>query len=207
MLFYFFNARNAARTCRHFGISRQTFYRWKRRFDRHELSTLEGHSHRPRRVRQPTWAPRVAARGLAPPKQKPPPGKGKFGGRFRKEKSAASTSTGGRIRFPIAAFQVDGGSEFAAEFEEACRQKQIPLFVLPPRSPKLNGHVERSNRTHNEEFYELAHGQPSLAALNHQLRNWENTYNCVRPHQALGYLTPQEFLLQWKRKSKRAKCH
>src|SRR5712664_5004007 len=60
MLFYFFNARNAARTCRHFGISRQTFYRWKRRFDRHELSTLEGHSHRPRRVRQPTWAPELA---------------------------------------------------------------------------------------------------------------------------------------------------
>jgi transposase InsO family protein len=57
--------------------------------------------------------------------------------------------------------------------------------------------VERSNRTHNEEFSELAHGQPSLAALNHQLRNWENTYNCVRPQQALGHLTPQEFLLQW----------
>jgi len=79
--------------------------------------------------------------------------------------------------------------------------------VLPPRSPKLNGHVERSNRTHNEEFYELAHGQLSLEALNQQLRIWENTYNCVRPHQALGYLTPQEFLLQWKCKSKKAKCH
>jgi len=34
MLFYYFNGRNVARTCRHFGISRQTFYRWKRRFDR-----------------------------------------------------------------------------------------------------------------------------------------------------------------------------
>ena len=27
MLFYFFNGRNALRTCRHFGISRQTFHR------------------------------------------------------------------------------------------------------------------------------------------------------------------------------------
>ena len=36
MLFYFFNGRNAARTCRHFAISRQTFYRWWRRFDRHQ---------------------------------------------------------------------------------------------------------------------------------------------------------------------------
>lgn len=112
-----------------------------------------------------------------------------------------------RMPFPIAAFQVDGGSEFAAEFEQACQQKQIPLFVLPPRSPKLNGHVESSNRTHNEEFYELAHEEPSLAALNDQLRNWEKVYNCVRPHQALDYLTPQEFLLQWKRKSEKAKCH
>jgi len=41
MLFYFFNGRNGVRTCRHFGISRQTFYRWKRRFDRHDLTTLE----------------------------------------------------------------------------------------------------------------------------------------------------------------------
>jgi transposase-like protein len=48
MLFYYFNGRNAARTCRHFGISRQTFYRWKRRFDRHDLTTLEERSHRPR---------------------------------------------------------------------------------------------------------------------------------------------------------------
>ena len=39
MLFYFFNGRNGVRTCRHFGISRQTFYRWRRRFDRHDLTT------------------------------------------------------------------------------------------------------------------------------------------------------------------------
>jgi hypothetical protein len=39
----------------------------------------------------------------------------------------------------IKALQVEGGSEFAAEFEQACQQKELPLFVLPP---KLNGHVE-----------------------------------------------------------------
>src|SRR4029450_13096154 len=27
--------RNVARTCRHFGISRKTYYKWKRRFDDH----------------------------------------------------------------------------------------------------------------------------------------------------------------------------
>ncbi|HEV2299062.1 MAG TPA: hypothetical protein VGR72_11145 [Candidatus Acidoferrales bacterium] len=48
-----------------------------------------------------------------------------------------------RMPFPIAALQVDGGSEFAAEFETACQQRGLPLFVLLPRSPKLNGQVER----------------------------------------------------------------
>ena len=71
MLFYYFHGRNAARTCRRFGISPQTFYRWKRRFDRHDLSTLEEHSHRQRSVRQPTWTPELAERVLSLRKQYP----------------------------------------------------------------------------------------------------------------------------------------
>lgn len=51
-----------------------------------------------------------------------------------------------RMPFPIKAIQVDGGSEFFSEFEEACKLKGIKLFVLPPKSPKLNGHVERSKQ-------------------------------------------------------------
>src|SRR4030067_1507204 len=42
-------------TCRHFGISPQTFYRWKRRYDPKRLETLEDRSHRPRHVRQPRY--------------------------------------------------------------------------------------------------------------------------------------------------------
>lgn len=45
--------------------------------------------------------------------------------------------------WPIKAIQIDGGSEFMAEFETTCQEKEIPLYVLPPRSPKLNGAVER----------------------------------------------------------------
>ena len=36
-----------------------------------------------------------------------------------------------------------------------------------------------------------------MKTLNRVLREWENTYNTVRPHQALGYLTPHQFLQQW----------
>ena len=307
MLFYFFNGRSVARTCRHFGISRQTFYRWKRRFDRHDLSTLEEHSHRPRKVRQPTWSAALAKRVLALRQQYPHWGKDKLVVLLHREKLLVSTSMVGRILthlkrrgqlheppkpavllrtrrklrkrpwavhkpkywrieqpgdlveidtkeirmrggvilkhfsardvisrwdvvevhrratslaaarfleslldrlpFPVKALQVDGGSEFAAEFELACQQKQLPLFVLPPKSPKLNAHVERAHRTHNEEFYQVHAESDQLPTLNLQLRRWENTYNCIRPHQSLAYLTPLEFITRWKRNLRKAKCH
>ena len=64
------------------------------------------------------------------------------------------------------------------------------LFVLPPRSPKLHGAVERANRTHTEESYEITGAEPTVAALGVELRAWKHTYNFIRPRQALGYLTP-----------------
>jgi transposase len=38
-----------ARTCRHFGISRKTFYKWKRRFDKHGAASLGDHPRAPHR--------------------------------------------------------------------------------------------------------------------------------------------------------------
>jgi putative transposase len=99
-----------------------------------------------------------------------------------------------RLPFPLRAIQVDGGSEFMAEFEAACQEQGIALFLLPPRSPKLNGHVERANRTHRNEFWELYDGDLELPPLQQALREWEETYNHLRPHQALGYRTPAEHL-------------
>jgi transposase InsO family protein len=54
--------------------------------------------------------------------------------------------------------------------------------------------VERSNRTHTEEFYEVTELEWTVPAVHRQLRQWERVYNTVRPHQALGYRTPREFL-------------
>ena len=96
--------------------------------------------------------------------------------------------------FPVRAISIDNGSEFMAEFETACAERGIALFVLPPRSPKLHGAVERANRTHAEEFYEVTDAEPELAAFQVALRAWETVYNTIRPHQALGYLTPAEYL-------------
>jgi len=107
-----------------------------------------------------------------------------------------------RMPFPIRAIQVDGGSEFQDAFERECQERGIKLFVLPPRSPKLNGHVERAQRTHTEGFYEVTEANFEIRELNQALLEWEKVYNTIRPHQALGYLTPQQFLEQCQPKRK-----
>ena len=52
--------RNARLTCRHFSLSPDTFYRWRRRYDPRRLSSLEPRSRRPQHVRPPTWSPALA---------------------------------------------------------------------------------------------------------------------------------------------------
>ncbi len=101
-----------------------------------------------------------------------------------------------RARFPfeIKAIQIDGGSEFMAQFEAECQAAEIPLWVLPPHSPKLNGHVERMNRTFREEWWECYDGETDLLTMQGAGRAAEAVYNEVRPHQALGMRTPVEFL-------------
>jgi transposase InsO family protein len=287
---------NIAHTCRHFGISRQTFYRWQGRYDPYDLTTLEERSHRPGQCRQPTWAFPLEEKVLTLRWQFPRWGKDKLAVLLRRQQVAISVSMVGRILtrlkqqgrlvepprtgvpgsrralrprpyavrkprqyavlapgdlvevdtldvrpipgvvfkqftardvvsrwdvvqahtrataqtatqfldtlqhrmpFPIRAVQVDGGSEFAAQFEQACQQRGLHLFVLPPRSPKLNGAVERANRTHTEEFYQVTSCSLEMKKLNRELRAWERIYNTVRPHQALGYLTPHQFLHQF----------
>jgi transposase InsO family protein len=99
-----------------------------------------------------------------------------------------------RLPFPVTAIQVDGGSEFRAEFEAYCQEEGIRLFTLPPRSPKLNGRVERVQHTDREAIYACTAVEPRLEALRPALQDYEDSYTTVRPHQALGYLTPQEYL-------------
>jgi transposase len=97
--------------------------------------------------------------------------------------------------FTIRSIQVDGGSEFMAEFEQACQEKGIPLIVLPPAKPKYNGGVERGNRIFREEFY----ARPdlladSLGALRAELKTALKKYNSFRPHKSLDGLTPSAYI-------------
>ena len=292
MDYYEQHRKNARLTCRHFDISPQTFYRWRRRYHPQRLQSLEERSRRPRQVRQPTWSAELAQAVLDLREQYPRWGKDKLAPLLRGAGWAVSTSMVGRILaslktrgvlretpragiavrrprparpyairkprayqaklpgdivqvdtldlrplpgvvlkhftardvvsrwdvlevhtratartaaafldaiearmpFPVRAIQVDGGSEFQADFERACQERGILLFVLPPRSPKLNGSVERAQRTHTEEFYEVWDLDWTVPELNRQLLAWEEVYDTVRPHQSLGYRTPQRYL-------------
>jgi hypothetical protein len=99
------------------------------------------------------------------------------------------------VPFKILSIQVDGGSEFMADFETACADLNIPLLVLPPRKPQYNGGVERGNRTFQEEFY----ANPNLLAdsighMRHELSKALNIYNTFRPHFNLKGLTPMQYI-------------
>ena len=97
------------------------------------------------------------------------------------------------LPFNIKSIQVDGGFEFRKYFEEACKELNIPLFVLPPYSPKYNGRIERSNRTIREEFYnnkKLLENCITRADYNDKLKEYIDKYNNYRPHQALDFKTP-----------------
>ena len=71
---------NVAHTCRHFDIRRQTFDRWRKRYEPLDLTTLAEHSHCPRRRRQPTWSFLLEEKVLTLRLQFPRWGQGQAGG-------------------------------------------------------------------------------------------------------------------------------
>ena len=99
------------------------------------------------------------------------------------------------VPFPILSIQVDGASEFRAEFEEASAELTIPLIVLPPQKPECNGGVERGNRTFREEFYRQ-HSllEDSVGRIQAELCKAVSKYNSYRPHRTLKGLTPLSYI-------------
>ena len=91
---------------------------------------------------------------------------------------------------------VDGGSEFRAEFEDACQTLNFSLAVLLPKSPQLNGVVETANDSSRTEFWNLYDGNLTVKNAGPALAEYQRFYNHVRPHYALDLMTPMEYLLQ-----------
>ena len=102
--------------------------------------------------------------------------------------------------FEIKSIQIDGGSEFMGEFEDFCEEMGIKLYVLPPRSPKMNCYVERTNETYRYEFWNVYELPDTIEEIRKLLRKFEYKYNCERMHQSLNYLTPMEYYYKLKEK-------
>jgi hypothetical protein len=96
--------------------------------------------------------------------------------------------------FKVSGIQVDGGCEFMADFERACQQKSLALYVLPPKRPQLNGAVERCNGSWRYEFYAVYDLPHRLDKLQPFVDAFAHRFNHHRPHDALDGSTPAEYL-------------
>lgn len=94
--FYLAHRQNASLTCRHFGISTATFYRWWARYNPQRLTTLEDRSRRPRRVRQPQTPAALVAQIRALRESYPRWGKAKLAVLLQAAGWPVSVSTVGR---------------------------------------------------------------------------------------------------------------
>ena len=88
--------------------------------------------------------------------------------------------------------QTDNGSEFALYFRDTAERLGLTQYHIYPRSPKMNAHVERFNRTLSEEFlvYNRILLRDDVEASNYALMDWLLWYNSDRPHHALGLRSP-----------------
>ncbi len=94
--------------------------------------------------------------------------------------------------------QTDNGSEFMGAFDKYLWEKGIEHRFIYPRSPKINGYIERFNRSIQEEFlddniYLIDNG---IGELNRGIIEYIIWYNTKRAHKSLGYLSPIDYMLK-----------
>lgn len=109
-----------------------------------------------------------------------------------------------RLPFPIACVNTDNGGENEKDFADHLEKNKVVHFYSRSGTPTDNPRVERSHLTDEVEFYQ--HGNICRSFEEQKKKNleWEYIYNNVRPHQALGNLTPMEFYRLWKKNPEEA---
>ncbi len=92
--------------------------------------------------------------------------------------------------WPVQRVLTDGGSEFKADFDRACRERGIRHTRTKPRHPFTNGFVERLQGTILHEHWRIEFRRryfTKLPQLERSLQSYLRLYNHDRPHR--GYRT------------------
>jgi transposase InsO family protein len=98
--------------------------------------------------------------------------------------------------YKLAYVLTDNGSEFMKRFDEVLRQLHNVHWHTYPKCPRMNPHVERFNRTIQEEF--IDYHEPALLdpqTFNREMIPWLLWYNGERPHWGLNLQSPIQFLM------------
>ena len=99
--------------------------------------------------------------------------------------------------FSFAFVLTDNGSEFTKHFSEELKRLHTIHYHTYPKTPKMNAHVERFNRTIQEEFVDYHDGELlNVDLFNRKLIDWLFWYNAERPHWAFqNKLSPVQFIM------------
>jgi putative transposase len=96
--------------------------------------------------------------------------------------------------FAVRHIQTDNGSEFSKHFAQSCRDNNLPHFYNYPQHPQSNGHLERFNRTAQEQFADWhldTIDEP--VAFNRHLMTYLIWYNTEKPHRSIGKVPPLRY--------------
>ena len=100
--------------------------------------------------------------------------------------------------FPMQFVLTDNGSEFKKNFAAELSRLHLRHYHTYPRTPKMNAHVERFNRTVQESFSNFHKDLlfTDLARFNELLAGWLLFYNMKRVHYAFhNQQSPIQFML------------
>ncbi len=101
-----------------------------------------------------------------------------------------------RPRGDVPIIRSDNGLIFQSRrFRDACRFYRLPQEFITPYTPEQNGMIERWFRSLKEECV-WQQSFRSFSEAQHAISGWIRWYNAERPHQALGYRSPQQYQQQ-----------